>query len=161
MTTPAENPRSKTENSAVDPRPIVGPEITLRIGLTPALITLTAAPITVLLTMLLAWFLLKTLAIPLHAPEMLAAALINGLAGIAAALPLLLRMKRGAIALAQAGLIAIGIRMGLVLLGLIAAIAPAWHLDREPLILWVIAFYFPLLITESTLVAWLIKKAKH
>jgi hypothetical protein len=135
-------------------------EFILRIPLIPALLALIAAPATVLLTMLLAWILLTALAIPLHSREMLTAALINILGGIASALPLLIRMKRGAAALAVAGLIAIGIRMGVVLLALLIACAPTWHFDRTPLLLWALAFYFPLLITETALVAWLINKAK-
>lgn len=169
--TPAtENPIPRTQDTepasppilaAIDPSPIAGPQITLRIGLTPGLITLLAAPMTVLLTMLLGWVVLKTAAMPLYAPEMFAAALINALAGMAASLPLLMWMKRGAVALAQAGMIAIGIRMCVVLIALLVACAPAWQFDRMPLIVWVIAFYFPLLIVESALVAWLINRAKH
>jgi hypothetical protein len=150
-TSQIENQESKIENPAT-------PEFTLQLSF--SLLTLLVAPLTVLLTLLLGWLLLTTLAIPLHTREMLAAALLNVLAGIAACLPLALAIKRGTIAIARAGLIAIALRMGLVLLALLAALAPAWHLDHTPLIAWVIAFYFPLLIAETALVAWLVNKTK-
>jgi hypothetical protein len=39
--------------------------------------------------------------------------------------------------------------------------APAWGLERMTLVYWVMAYYFPLLMVETAVVAWLANKAKH
>jgi hypothetical protein len=146
---------------AMDSRPVVGPEIHLRLALSPGMITLLAAPLAVVLSMALAWVLLKTIGIPLHPAEMFAGAIVNTAGGMAASIPLFVRMKKGAIAIAQAGLAGIAVRMGTVFLGLLAAGAPGWGLDRTPLVGWVLGFYCPLLIAETALVSWLIRRAKR
>jgi hypothetical protein len=146
---------------AMDSRPVVGPEIHVRLALSPGMITVLSAPIAVLLSMLLAWILLTTVGVALHPAEMLAGAIVNTAGGLAASIPLFAGMKKGAIAIAQAGLAGIAVRMGTVFLGLLAAGAPGWGLDRTPLVGWVLGFYFPLLITETALVSWLIRRAKR
>jgi hypothetical protein len=154
------NPQDPKDD-AVDNQPLVGGEINIRLALSPGTITLVAAPLTVLATMLLGWLLLKSLGIPLYPGEMLAGAIVNTLGGLMASLPLFIRMQKGAAAIAQAGLLGIALRMGMVLLGLLIACAPAWGLDRIPLIFWVMGYYFPLLIVETAVVAWLCNKAKR
>jgi hypothetical protein len=92
---------------------------------------------------------------------MLAAAIINIVGGTFAALPLLKLMKRGAAAIAVAGLMSIAVRCGMILGGLVLAFGPGWGLEKMPAVYWVLAFYFPLLIAETTMVAWLSYRAKH
>ena len=38
---------------------------------------------------------------------------------------------------------------------------PAWGLTRMPLVWWTMGFYFPMLIVETAVVAWLSNKAQH
>jgi hypothetical protein len=146
---------------AIDSKPIAGGEITIRLALSPGTITLLASPITVLLTILIGWLLLRVMGLSTYPREMLAGALANALGGLVAATVLMLRMKRGAVAIAQAGLIGIALRMGTVLLGLLVACAPRWGFERFALFAWAVGCYFPLLVVESTLVAWLIRKARR
>jgi hypothetical protein len=144
-----------------NPPPLPPPPPPSPVGLVPILIALLTPLLTTLFTLLLSWFLLTTFSIPLHPRELLAAALINAFAGVAAAIFILRRLPRGVTAVAQAGLISIGIRMGLVLLALLAALAPTWSFDRISLLLFALVFYFPLLISESIFVAWLIRQVNH
>jgi hypothetical protein len=92
---------------------------------------------------------------------MLAGAIANTLGGVIAAIPLLIRMRKGAIAIAQAGLMGIALRMGIVLAALLIALAPNWGLNRAALVGWSLGGYFPLLIVETAVVAWLLRKARH
>lgn len=144
---------------AVDSKPLAGGEITIRIALSPGMITLLAAPAAVLVSMLVGWLILTTAGLPLYGREMIGAAIVNTVGGIVAALPVFILMKRGAAAIAQAAILGIAVRCGSVLMGLLAAGAPAWGLDRMPLVWWVIGFYFPMLIAETTVIAWLSNKA--
>ena len=146
---------------AVDAKPLVGGEINIRIALSPGMVTLISAPITVLFTMVMAWLLLKTAGMPLYPGEMLGGAIANTVGGVAASIPLFILMKRGAQAIAQAGILGIALRVGTVLMGMLIAGAPAWGLERGVLVYWVMGFYFPLLIVETAVVAWLSNKAKH
>jgi hypothetical protein len=146
---------------AIDPKPLAGGEINIRIALSPAMMTLLVAPATVGLTMLLGWLMVRTLGRPLYGNEMVGAAIVNVVGGIAASLPLFILMKKGAAAIAQAGILGIALRCSTVLMGVLIAGAPAWGLDRMPLIYWLMAFYFPLLMAETAIVAWLSNKARH
>jgi len=154
------NPQ-EPKGDAVDSKPLVGGEIHIRLALSAGMMTLLAAPVTVLVTMVVGWVVLKSLGLPLYPGEMMGGAIVNTLGGVAASIPLFIRMKKGAAAIAQAGLMGIALRMGTVLLGMLAACAPAWGLERIALIFWVMGYYFPLLIVETAVVAWLCNKAKH
>jgi hypothetical protein len=145
---------------AIDSRPVLGKSITIQIGLTPANVTLFAAPVTVSATMLIGYILLTSLGLPLFPHEMLTGATISALGGMLAAIPLFLYMNKGAQAIAQAGILSIAVRCGMILMGLIFAFSPAWGLARMPLVYWVLAYYFPMLIVETAIVAWLSTKAK-
>ena len=154
-------PKPLPRDAAVDAKPLIGGEINIHIALSPGMITLLAAPATVLLTMLIGWFVLRTAGMPVYAGEMIGGAIANILGGVAASLPLFILMKKGAAAIAQAGILGIAMRCGTVVLGIMIAGAPAWGLSRMPLVYWVMAYYFPLMIAETFVVAWLSQKAKH
>ena len=154
-------PKPIPAGPAVDSKPLVGGEINIHIALTPGMITLIAAPVTVALTMLLGWLLLKTAGMPLYASEMFGGAIANTLGGAAASLPLFILMKKGAQAIAMAGILGIALRVGTVLMAMLVAGAEPWGLQRLVLVYWVMAFYFPLLIVETAVVAWIANKAKH
>ena len=154
-------PERLPSGPAIENKPLVGGEINIRLALSPGMVTLIAAPITILSTMLLAWILVTTVALPLFGSEMIGGALVNTIGGIAASLPLFILMKKGASAIAQAAILGIALRCGTILMGLLIATAPAWGLTRMPLVYWTLAFYFPLLIVETGVVAWLSNKAKH
>jgi hypothetical protein len=147
--------------NAVDSKPLVGGEINIRIALSPAMLTLISAPVTVLATMLLAWLFLKTAGMPLHPAELLGGAIVNVIGGAAASIPLMILMKKGTAAIAQAGILGIALRIGTVLLAMLVAGSSAWGLDRMILVYWVMAYYFPMLIVETAVIAWLSNKAKH
>lgn len=154
-------PQPAPTGEAVDSKPLVGGEINIRIALSPGMVTLVAAPVTVAITMLLGWLMLKTAGMPLHTGEMIGGAIVNVIGGFAAALPLFILMKKGASAIAQAGILGIALRCGTVLMGLLIAGATPWGLERMTLVYWVMAYYFPLLMVETAVVAWLSNKAKH
>jgi len=146
---------------AIDSKPLAGGQVTIKLAITPGMITLVASPLTVLATMLAGFVLVTSAGIPLFPREMLGAAIVNTVGGILAALPLFLLMKRGAQAIAQGAIFGVAVRIASILLGLILAMGPGWHLDRMPLVYWVLAYYFPLLIVETSIVGWLSHKAKH
>jgi hypothetical protein len=146
---------------AIENKPLVGAEINIRLSLSPGMVTLIAAPVSVLITMLVGWLMLTTVGMPIFAGEMVAGAIVNTVGGIFAALPLFILMKRGAVAIAQAGILGIALRIGAILMGMLIAGAPAWGLSRMPLVYWVMGYYFPLLMVETAVVAWLSNKAKH
>src|SRR5438046_4355380 len=100
-------PKPVPTGAAVDSKPLIGGEINIHIALTPGMITLIAAPVTVLVTMLLGWLALRTAGMPLYAGEMFGGAIANTLGGAAASLPLFILMKKGAQAIAMAGILGI------------------------------------------------------
>jgi hypothetical protein len=153
--------RQAPTGPAIENKPLVGAEINIKLSLSPGMVTLVAAPVAVLVTMLAGWLVLKTVGMPVYAGEMVAAAIVNIVGGVFAALPLFILMKRGAQAIAQAGILGIAMRVGAIMLGLMMAGAPAWGLSKMPLVYWVMGFYFPLLMVETGVVAWLSMKAKH
>jgi len=124
------------------------------------MITLLAAPVTVLLTMLIGGLILTSFACPLHLPEMIAAGTINALGGLLAALPLVFWMTRGADAIVRAWMAGTAIRVGVILFGLFVASGSGWALSKMPLISWTLACYFPLLAVEATTAAWLTHKVR-
>jgi hypothetical protein len=146
---------------AIEQKALVGPEVNIKIALTPGMVTLVAAPVTVGLVMVAGWVGLTTLGMPTFVREMTGAAIISALGGMLASVPLFLWMKNGAEAIARAGLMSIGVRCVMILLGMCALFSPAWALVRMPTVYWVLAFYFPLLIVETAVVAWLSQKAQH
>src|SRR5271168_3994351 len=99
----AESVRAAQIAEAVESTPIVGTEVTIKIGLTPGTVTLIGAPITVALTMLLGWIILTSTGLPLFPHEMFAGAIVNAVGGMLASVPLFLLMRKGAQAIAQAG----------------------------------------------------------
>jgi hypothetical protein len=153
--------RSIATGPAIESKPLVGAEVTIKLSLSPGMVTLIAAPVTVLATMLMGWLMLKTAGMPIYPGEMVAGAIVNTVGGVFAALPLFILMKKGAAAIAQAGILGIALRIGAILMGLLIAGAPAWGLSRMALVYWVMGYYFPLLIVETGVVAWLSNKAKH
>ena len=146
---------------AIENKPLVGAEVNIKLSLSPGMVVLIAAPVTVLVTMLVGWLILRTAGMPVYGAEMAGAAIVSVVGGGMAALPLFILMKKGVAAIAQAGLFGIALRIGATLIGLLMAGAPAWGLDRMPLVWWVMGFYFPLLVVETGVVAWLSQKAKH
>jgi hypothetical protein len=146
---------------AIEQKALVGPELNIKVALTPGMVTLIAAPVTVGLTMLTAWVALTTLGMPIFKAEMMGAGIVSALGGMFASIPLFLWMKNGAEAIARAGLMSIGVRCVMILLGMCALFSPAWGLVRMPTVYWILAFYFPLLIVETAVVAWLSQKAQH
>jgi hypothetical protein len=150
-----------TRGPAVAQKTLVGPELNIKVALTPGMVTLVAAPVTVGLTMVVGWVGLTTLTLPTCGREMVGAALVSALGGMLASLPLFVGMKHGAQAIARAGLMSVGLRCVMILLGMCALFSPAWGLERMPTVYWVLAFYFPLLIVETGLVAWLSQRAER
>ena len=144
---------------AISSRPMIGPEI--RLSLSPGMFALLVAPITVALTMVTAWVLLTTVGASVFAREMVAAGIVNTIGGVFASIPLFILMKKGTAAIAQAGILGIALRIGSILMGTMIAGAQAWQMHTMPLVYWVMAFYFPLLMVETGVIAWLSHKARH
>ena len=146
--------------AAIDAIPVAGPSLTLEIGIAPANIVLCTAPVTVAIVMLAAWVMLKSVGFPLYMNEMFAAAIVSAVGGMFASIPLYVLMRKGAQMIAKAGILSIAVRCSLVLFGMILAMQPAWGLAKMPFVYWVLAYYFPILMVETALVAWLSVKAK-
>jgi len=144
---------------AIENKPIVGPEINIKIALTPGTLFLIATPLTVALTMAIGYVLLTSLTLPLMAVEMFGAAIITIVAGVLAALPAVFFMKRGVLAIIQASVLGMIIRCGALLFGLILAFSPAWGLDKMSLAYWTLGLYFPVLAAETACAVWLSSKA--
>jgi hypothetical protein len=125
------------------------------IRVSPGRVTLMAAPITVAATMLLGCGLLSFANLPIHPVEMAVGAMVNVVGGLLAGIALLGMMKRGAAGVAQAGILGIGFRCGTVLMGVLTVSCSGLALDPIILVYWVMAYYMPMLIVESMLVAWL------
>ena len=125
------------------------------IQLSQRLFTLAAPFVCVLATMAVGYLVLSFTGHTVHVSEMLAGAVVNTIGGVLAAGALLKMMKNGAVGIAQAGILGIGLRCGAVLVGMLIAGIPFFGLDRSVLVYWVMGFYFPMLIVESALVAWL------
>jgi hypothetical protein len=149
------------KGDAIDSKPLAGGEVTIKLAITPGMITLIASPITVLATMLAGVILVTSVGFPIHPREMLGGAIVTTLGGLLSALPLFLLMRRGALAIAQGAIFGIAIRIGSTLFGLMLAMGPGWGLAKMPLVYWVLGFYFPLLFVETAIVGWLSHKAKH
>lgn len=144
---------------ALEDRPLAGPVVTIRLGLTPGTIMLLAGPLAVLLVMGLGWVVLASLGLPRHVPEMIGGGIVNVVGGLLATLPVLFFMKKGVLAILQASMLAMVVRCGVILMGLMLALAPGWNLAKMPLVLWVLCLYFPLLIVETSCIAWLNNRA--
>jgi len=132
-------------------RSVVKPSIRL----TPRSVILLAAPATVVATMMVGYLILTTAGLPLYAAEMMAGAFVNTVGGLLAAIVLMLTINKGAAGVAQAGILGIGLRCGAVLVGILMAGMAVFGLNHGALVYWVMGYYFPLLIVESALVAWL------
>ena len=146
---------------AVSPIPVAGPLLTIRLGLTPATIVLLAAPATVAIVMLTAWVILTSAGLPLYLNEMIGGAMVSAVGGMFASIPLFALMGKGAQMIAKAGVLSIAVRCSMILFGMILAMQPAWGLAKMPFVYWVLAYYFPMLMVETGLVAWLSVKAKY
>jgi hypothetical protein len=132
-------------------------EITIRVS--PKAAALLAGPVAVMLVLLVAGALVRALDVPLHGAEMVAGGLMNAVGGVMAALPLVMVMHHGTTALVQAGVLGIPIRCGVILMMLCLALVPATGLDRAAVVTWTVVCYFPLLVVETAMAAWLMRKA--
>jgi hypothetical protein len=153
--------RAMPTGPAIENKPIVGAEVTIKLSLSPGMVTLIAAPVTVLATMLVGWVLLKSMGMPGYAAEMLGGAIATTIGGVAAAMPMFLLMKRGVSGIAQAALLGIALRIGATLMVMMLAGTAAWGLDRTILAYWVLGFYAPMFMVESAVNIWLSNKAAH
>jgi hypothetical protein len=153
-----ENIRAQAE---ADRTTIAGPELNIRLSLSPRMILLLASPVAVLVSVAMGWLILTSMGMPLYGREMFAAAILNVVGGTVAALPLFFWMKRGAAAIAAGGLVGIAVRCMVILGGLLLAMGPGWQLAKMPLVYWVLGCYFPLLIAETAMVGWLCHRTKH
>ena len=131
------------------------------VGLSLEFVTLLAAPVTVLATMIVGYVVLSVAGLTLHPAEMAAGAVVNTVGGLLAAVALMRMIKKGTSGIAQAGILGIGIRCGAVIVGIMIASLPLFALDRTVLVYWVMGYYFPMLIAESMLVAWLSHRAPN
>jgi len=117
--------------------------------------TLLAAPVTVVATMLVGSVVLTVAGLPLFAGEMISGGIVNLIGGLLAAAVILAMMGKGTVGVAQAGILGIALRCGTVLMGILMAQMLPLGLNSTVLVYWAIGFYFPMLIVESALIAWL------
>ena len=67
-----------------------------------ALMTLLAAPVTVLVTMMVGYVVLTALRVPVHAGEMAVGACVNVVGGLLAAIAVVTKLKKGTAGIVQA-----------------------------------------------------------
>ncbi|GEM_PF-1683976 len=159
-------PRSIVANSVsaapgIENKPIAGGEINIKVALTPGMVMLLASPVAVGVVMGLGWVVLTSMGMALYGREMVAGGIVAVVGGTLAALPVTILMKRGVMAIMQASLLSMMIRCGAILMGLLLAMGPGWALDKMPLAVWSLCFYFPLLIVETSCIAWLANKSSR
>jgi hypothetical protein len=124
----------------------------------PTPLILAVPPVVVAATAGLGAIFLNAFNLPLHRVEMLTAGAIAIIAGIISMIPIIAAArKKRPDALAIAALLAIGLRLVLMLIGTLLALGPGWSLSQFPLILWILAFYFPLLVAETTTITRMLK----
>ncbi len=145
-------PTGKPPMAVGSPRMVRG--LWLRLGL---LITPIAST---LLAMLLGLLILPLAHRAVYGREMLWAALVIIAVGLLAVLPMVIMVGRGAIMLLRCAMVANMTRLiGSALGAVIVLVAAPTHLHKIVLILWLAAFYFVLLITESFTSSWVIKNS--
>jgi hypothetical protein len=144
---------------AIENKPIAGGVVTIQVGLTPGMVMLLSGPLAVVLVMTLGWVVRTSFGMPLYGREMIGGGIVNIVGGIFAALPIVLFMKRGVVAIIQASMLAMVVRCGVILMGLMLALGAGWNLDRMPLAVWTLCCYFPLLMAETACIAWLNNKS--
>jgi len=108
--------------------------------------------------MLAAWVVATSFTLNFYPSEMLAAGIINGIAGVLAIVPMLLVVGKGTLFIARTALLATTLRMILVLIGLVLAYGPGWHLQHTPIIAWAGLFYAVMLISEGIAVSWVMRR---
>lgn len=118
------------------------------------------SPLAVGAAMLLAWVVLIGWGWSGHTPELLAGGVLNIVAGTLAVLPTAVLLRHGAARLALGALAATVIRTVVDLAGTLLLLAPGWALERYWLLGFVTAFYLVLLLAETTVTAWVVRRAK-
>ena len=113
-----------------------------------------ASPVGVGVVCVLGLLVMRSFNLMSYGPELVAAAIISVIAGFFAVLPLLVGIRSGAIAVVRLTMLAMILRMGLVLIGLVFACGPGWRLHPGPLVLWALACYIGLMIAESGATIW-------
>jgi hypothetical protein len=104
---------------------------------------------------------LTSFGIAAYLPEMTAGAVINAFGGLLSVGALIMVADKGASAIARTAMAGTAIRIVGVLMGTIMAMGPGWGLQNKPLLYWVLNLYFVMLIAESWVAIWLVRKAKH
>jgi hypothetical protein len=124
------------------------------------LVLLLTAPVVVALSLLAGIAGVSMLRRPLYLEEMFVAALISMTVGILAVLPMALLINRGAVLLIRCAQLAIMIRLVGPVIGVIVVLMiPAWHANKEQLLIWLLVFYFVLYLAESVVSSWAFKHA--
>ncbi len=118
---------------------------------------LLSTPVAVGLCLLLGWGGMISLEMQRYTREMFAAGAVIFVAGIAATLPMIVLLNKGAVAMARGALSAHAIRLLAALLGALVLMAPHWHLQKSAAIEWVLGFYFVLLIIETAASTWVMR----
>ena len=112
------------------------------------------------LAMGLGWVILVGGGWTAHTRELLAAGIVNVLAGTLAALPAIMMVGRGGGRVAQAVMAGMLIRVVVDAGGTIILMAPGWAMDKNWLLGFVGAFYCVLLAAESAVAAWVVRRGK-
>jgi hypothetical protein len=117
--------------------------------------------ISVVLACILGLVVLTSLGVSSYLPEMTAAAVINALGGLMSVGALIMVAEKGAAAIARTAMAGTAIRIAGVLMGTLMAMGPGWGLQNKPLLYWVLNLYFVMLVAESWVAIWLVRRAKH
>ena len=152
--------RPEVAAPARENKPVAG-VITIRLAFTPGLVMLLSAPVAVGVVMALGWVVRTSFSMPLYGHEMIAGGIVNVIGGLVAAVPILIFMKKGVIAIVQATMLSMVLRCGVILMGLMLAFGPGWQLAKMPLAVWTLCCYFPLLIVETACIAWMSQKSPN
>jgi len=120
---------------------------------------LLCAPLSILTTMAVGSVVCQGWFGPWWSREMFVAGMVSLATGIIAILPLIQGiMQNNDEKLAQKALLAVFFRPILALFGTFLVSAPGFGLTRFAVICWMLAYYFPLLATETAITARILKK---
>jgi hypothetical protein len=112
-----------------------------------------AAPVAVGVIGVLGWLVMRSFNLG-YGRELVAALIISVVAGFVAVVPMMALLGKGAIAVVRLTMVAMLVRMGLTLAGLVLAFGPGWQLDHGVLVVMTAACYVALMVAESGATIW-------
>lgn len=103
----------------------------------------------------------KSFAVGVQWDALVAGLIVNIVAALAAAVPLVWLANSKTETLLSGTMAAMGLRIVLTLGGAVLAMGSGWALDRTSVITWTTIFYMAVLASETTVAVWLVRTNKN